>query len=336
DQAKDNRAAIDHFLRLGKVISDAAVRPNAEFDAATLLLAEQRWSESIDVLEQFRQQYPKNPLQETIPDKLVVAYESTQQWSKASFYLNQIYQRERESALGREALWRAAQLQQKAGNDRAAGKIYAEFVTSFPQPLEEAMDAREILVQIADKAQQPQTAERWLDAMIEAVQKAETVSERSLLLASKAALRLGRARTEAFEKVQLTLPLEKSLSKKQKLMEQAAGYLNQTINFGLAEPSTFATTMLGDIYRNLSQALMQSARPKELDELALEQYEILLEEQALPFEDQAIEFYELNLKWISEGIYTPGIATSLERLRTVMPARYDKPEQVPSYVEAIE
>ena len=119
-------------------------------------------------------------------------------------------------------------------------------------------------------------------------------------------------------------------------MEQAAGYLNQTIAFGLAEPSTFATTMLGDVYRNLSKELMASERPKELDALALEQYDILLEEQALPFEDQAIEFYELNLQWIAEGIYTPGIATSLDRLREIMPARYDKPERVPSYVEAID
>jgi len=336
DRDKDNTAAIDHFLRLGRVIGDAVVRPNAEFDAATLLLAEKRWPEAIEVLEQFRRAYPRNDLQETVPDKLVVAYENTQQWAKAAFFLNAIYQREQRSALGREALWRAAQLQQKAGNPRAAAGIYAEFVGSFPQPLEEAMDAREMLVQIADQSQDAKSAERWLDEMITSVVGTKEVSERSLLLASKAALRLGRARTEQFERVNLSLPLDQSLAKKQRLMEQAAGYLNQTIDFGLAEPSTYATTMLGDIYRNLSQALMKSARPKELDALALEQYEILLEEQALPFEDQAIEFYELNLKWIAEGIYTPGIAASLERLRAIMPARYDKPEQVPSYVEAIE
>ncbi|WP_210396044.1 tetratricopeptide repeat protein [Motiliproteus sediminis] len=336
DQLKDNVAAINHFLRVGHVVNDAKVRPTAEFDAATLLLTEQRWPEAIQVLEQFRTAYVGNPLQETVPDKLVVAYEQTGQWAKASFYLDQIFQREGPSALGREALWRAAELEQKAGNPRAAAAIYERFIASFPAPLEEAMDAREILVEIADATGNSRAAERWLDEMVTTVAAAPEVSERSLLLASRASLRLGRSKVSQFERVKLTLPLDKSLTRKQTLMEEAAGYLNRTIEFGLAEPSTFATVMLGDLYRNLSKDLMASERPRELDELALEQYEILLEEQALPFEDQAIEFYELNLKWIAEGIYTPGIATALERLRGIMPARYDKPERVPTYVESID
>ena len=71
---------------------------------------------------------------------------------------------------------------------------------------------------------------------------------------------------------------------------------------------------------------MNSQRPKELDELALEQYEILLEEQAYPFEEKAIEIHEVNVQRSWKGTYDAGVKRSFDALAKLLPARYNKPE----------
>ncbi|MGD8709083.1 MAG: tetratricopeptide repeat protein, partial [Ectothiorhodospiraceae bacterium] len=56
------RAAVKDFLRLGRVVPDADMRPTAEYDAAAALLKLEAWDEAIPVLEGFRRRYPDNEL----------------------------------------------------------------------------------------------------------------------------------------------------------------------------------------------------------------------------------------------------------------------------------
>ena len=67
-------------------------------------------------------------------------------------------------------------------------------------------------------------------------------------------------------------------------------------------------------------------RPKGLDELALEEYELLLEEQAYPFEEQAIAIYQQNTRLTQQQLWDRWIAQSFERLAQLLPAKFDKPE----------
>ena len=57
---------------------------------------------------------------------------------------------------------------------------------------------------------------------------------------------------------------------------------------------------------------MDSERPKGLDELALEQYELLLEEQAYPFEEKAIAIHEANMRRSWDGWYDDWIQQSFQ------------------------
>ena len=73
---------------------------------------------------------------------------------------------------------------------------------------------------------------------------------------------------------------------------------------------------------------MDSQRPKGLDELELEQYDILLEEQAFPFEEQAIGIFETNAQRAWTGTYDQWVKQSFSELEKLLPARYRKPEAV--------
>ena len=94
----------------------------------------------------------------------------------------------------------------------------------------------------------------------------------------------------------------------------------------MEEFATKATFKVGAIYASLSRDLMASERPRKLDALALEQYQILLEEQAYPFEDKAIEIHEGNAQRSWSGIYDEWVKQSFAELGKLLPARYRKQE----------
>ncbi len=73
---------------------------------------------------------------------------------------------------------------------------------------------------------------------------------------------------------------------------------------------------------------MDSQRPKGLNEEELEEYSFLLEDQALPFEDKAINLYEINALRTKDSIYNQAVKDSINELKKLKPAQYDKAEKL--------
>mgnify|MGYP006204704283 CR=1 FL=1 len=76
----------------------------------------------------------------------------------------------------------------------------------------------------------------------------------------------------------------------------------------------------------MAKALLDSDRPKGVDELALEEYELLLEEQAYPFEEQAIAIYQQNTRLTRQQLWDDWIRQSFTRLAVLLPAKFNKTE----------
>ena len=110
-------------------------------------------------------------------------------------------------------------------------------------------------------------------------------------------------------------------------MQQALQAYGRSAGYGVQEFATKAAFHIGEIYAGFSRELMASPRPPELDELALEQYDLLLEEQAYPFEEKAIETHEGNAARSRSGIYDQWVQRSFDALATLLPARYAKREE---------
>ncbi len=160
-------------------------------------------------------------------------------------------------------------------------------------------------------------------------------SDRTRYLAALAQLSLAEQVHEDYRRVQLVLPLEKSLAIKKRLMESAMQQYDQAASYQVAEVTTAATYQTAQIYAQLGVALLQSQRPANLSGETLEQYNLLLEEQAYPFEEQAIMLYETNVQRIESGLYNTWIAKSLQQLAQLVPAQYAKLERGASYVTAL-
>ena len=149
------------------------------------------------------------------------------------------------------------------------------------------------------------------------------------------ALVLADVRYQAFADIKLTNPLKKSLKLKKKAMEGALTAYRNISEYGIADITTAATYRAAQIYSELGKSLMNSERPKGLNDLELEQYNVLLEEQAYPFEEKAIALYEANARRAADNVYDDSVKKSFTALSKLMPGRYAKTEKGEVYVDAI-
>ena len=335
--AGDTSASVDQFLRIAEVAPGSSIQVNAEFDAATHLLSLKEWKRAITVLKDFRSSYPDNKLTRQIPAKLVLAYQKTEQWNAAADELNYMVDNNIDPENKRDATYLAAELYEKAGDERRAIRQYDRYVNEFPEPFDERIEAMHKITELHTALNQTTEKRRWLSKIIDADASAGSArTDRSKFLAAQASMLFADRARDQFNAVSLNLPLQTSLKKKKKVLKKALQAYTDTADYGVQEFATQANYNIGEIYTRLSQDLMRSQRPKNLSALEQEQYEVLLEEQAYPFEEEAIEIHETNAQRSWSGVYDDWVKASFRSLRKLMPGRYDKSERKRAYSDAIQ
>ncbi len=335
----NNRAAVEHFLRIEKITPDSAVVPNAKYDAAVRLMEMQAWPEAIVQLESFSKQFGGHELQKDVPQKLIYAYLQHGDKEKAAGMLVALAKNTQDSDQASKALYQAAELYEQVGQIDTAMKLFEQYTQQHPQPFDLYVEAHNRLAEhYLARVQGGESGagaahEQWLKKLIAIDQKAgSNTTERAHFLAGKATLTLANKALPEFVEIKLTLPLPKSLKQKRAALETVVKAYNQVLGYGFAELSTEATFRLADIYRQLSADLIGSERPKGLDELELEQYSVLLEEQAYPYEEKAIELYEINASRTKDGVYDKWVQESFLQLGKMVPANYKRQQKVIRHV----
>jgi len=333
-------AAAAMFMRVGQVYPDATIRKNAEFDAATLYLNLKQPGDAIPVLEAFRKRYPGDALNETIPDKLALAYEQTGNFAAAALELETIAERYGDSKdnreLSRQALWQAAEMQDRAKQPQDSIRLYRKYVQTWPQPYDFRAEAQYRLAGFYETLGNNENRQYWLNELVKTYNDAgNDGNDRVAWLAAWAAFTLAEPGYDEFASIKLTQPLKRSLTAKTTAMKDALGRYEKVAAIGVSEYATAANYKIGQMYRVLANDMLESERPKGLDELELEQYELLLEEQALPYEDQAIDILIANTDLVKDDIYDKWVKQSFAELAQLLPGRYAKSEQVEDYVDII-
>ena len=334
-------AAAAMFLRVGQVYPEASARKNAEFDAATLFLKLEQYDKAIPVLEGFRQRYPSDDLNDTVPDKLAVAYEKTGNFTAAAGELTVIAERygqgsEADPELARQALWQAAEMQDRANDAQASITLYKKYVNTHPQPYDFRAEAQYRLTNLYEKTGNEDNRRYWLEQLGKTYRDAgAAANDRVAWLAAWSAFTLAEQDYETFASIKLTQPLKSSLGRKTGAMKKALSNYESIASIGVSEYATAANYKIGQMYRVLARDMMASERPGGLSDLEKEQYDLLLEEQALPYEDQAIDILIANTDLVADGIYDKWVKQSFGELAKLLPGRYAKFEQVEDYVDII-
>jgi TolA-binding protein len=330
------REAVDDFNRVGSVAPASPVRINAQFDAAAALIELKDWPGAARALEDFRQRYPQHPLQAEVGAKLALVYTESGQWGPAATEYERMSERSTDPALARGELWQAAELYEKAQARPAATLAYQHYLQRFPQPFENAIEARARLVHLAEADHDPALVlARTRELMNAELQGGAARTDHTRLLGAQAALTLAEPVAAEYRKVALVEPLKKQLKLKKTRMEDALKAYAVATDYGVADVTTEATYRTAELYRDFGQALLASQRPKGLSKDELEQYDVLLEEQAFPFEEKATGLHEANARHSAEGIYDRWVKSSFEALAKLRPVRYGKTELSEEAIDAV-
>ena len=337
---KDGRLAeaAGEYLRVAIVVPTASVRANAEFDAANILLKLENYDKAIEVLESFRKSYPSHPLTAGIPAKLSFAYEKTGNLALAAGELVAIAAMNKVTnpELAREALLQAAEMKEKTGDTSGAIKLYKQFVWDYERPVGPRMEAQFKLAELYQQQGDWNKRYFWLNKLVDThAQAGSEQTDRTQYLAAYGSYHSADALYNDFRNIRLKQPLRNSLKKKKAAMQKASKAYTRTVQYGVIEFTTAANHKLGEVYQLFAKSIMESERPRGLDELALEEYEILLEDQAIPFEDKAINIFQTNTERTLNGVWDEWIEKSFAALKKLSPGRYGKEEKAEDFVDVI-
>lgn len=323
----DKDTAIAQLMRITQITPDTEIAAKAQYDAGVYLIEQEKWAQAENVYLGFRRKYSGHSLSATLPAKMVLIYQSQEKWQQAADELVIMERTSNDPDVKRQSLLMGAELYEKSGKRAQATEQYRRYASEYPRPLANNLEAQFKLTELYGASGERDKRNYWLQNMINTHQRAGAEkTDRSTYLAASAQAELAQPAYDDFTRIQLTLPLKNSLQRKRAALEKALKAQEQVLGYGVAEFTTAASFKIGEIYAQLSRDLMASQRPKELDELALEQYEILLEEQAYPFEEKAIEIHQANVQRSWKGTYDDGVKRSFSALAKLLPARYNKVE----------
>lgn len=323
----ETRLAVDNLLRIEVVAANSKLVAQAKYDAAAELIGLEEWRQAAGLLEKFQMAYPRHELQPEVPVKLAYVYMKLARIADAAHAYEQIANHSQDADVKQEALLMSAQLFRQEKNFSKAVAVYKRYIYKYPGVSEQAFYVRSQLTEIYSQLGLISKRDYWLDEIIKhgelaAVQQDDTIQ----YYAAKASLILAELKFTEFDSISLIEPLRENLVQKKQKMEMAIAAYRKTSDYGFAEFVTAASHRIGEIYFNLSAALLESERPINLDEEEMEQYEMMLEEQAYPFEEQAIKFLESNVTRVENGLYNDWIERSYGSLGKLLPVQYAKHE----------
>lgn len=331
-----NVMAVEHYLRVVKMAPMSSIRLNAQYDAATLYLSLNDFAKATALLTDFRSRFPNHQLSQTIASKLAFAYQETGDFEPAALELMHEFERENKESEKAKLLFLAASLFEKSSNQAEAIKHYRRYAHVYKESLDLNVEAMYRLSELYESNKDFTKRRFWLKKIISAdASNNSKRTDRIRYLAALSSSVLADDAYQAYVSIKLDLPLKKSFKRKKSALEKVVKRYQATSNYGVAEFVTLSSYRLAEVYSQLSRDLLSSKRPKNLDDLALEQYEILLEEQAYPFEEKAIAIHEANIQRSWQGVYDQWVKKSFTQLRRLLPARYSKTETDSSFSEGI-
>jgi len=335
--AQDYRAAADHFLRIRTAAPSSTIGPTAEYDAGVALVRLQDWKAAAETLEAFRSAYPKHDMQLEATRQIANAYRQIGELSRAAGEYERLASDSGDDVLRRESLLLAGDLYQQSHVTDRALEVYGRYVEAFPHPIETALETRSKIAEIHKSSNEMSRYHRELTDIVRIDADAGPErTARTRTLAGRSALVLAELVYQDFTAVTLRQPFETSLQEKKKRMDATIDAMDRLVGYEISDLTAAATYYIAETYFDLSHALTESERPKELQPEQLQEYEQALDEQAFPFEEKAIGLHEKNIEMLHAGVFNPWIEKSLGRLAELVPGRYAKHEASSGFLGLID
>jgi cellulose synthase operon protein C len=335
--AKDYRAAADHFLRIRTAAPTSTIRATAEYDAGGALIELKDWKAAASVLEAFRGTYPNHKMAGEATRLIARAYRESGELSHAAGEYERLASESTDEAVRRESLLVAGDLYQQSNANDKALNAYQRYVTDFPKPLEAAVETHFKMAEIHKGAHDDSLYQKELAEIVRIDGAAGPErTGRTRTLAGRSALVLAEQLYQACVAVKLRQPFEASLKEKRQRMDATIKAMTGLVDYQIADVTAAATFYMAETYFDFSRSLKESERPADMKGANLEKFEADLDEAAYPFEDKAIKVHEKNMESLHAGVFNAWTEKSLSRLAEMVPGRYAKNEMSSGFIGVID
>lgn len=339
DQIKtqgDHKQAIKEMLSIKTLAPNTTIRVLAQYDAVSLMLLGKQWDAAITELNQLNKQFPKHKLALEFPRKLAFAYEQKQDWQKAASAYLSLYQKDPDPQVKQEALFIMAGLQQRIENTDKAIEYYRDYAHKYEQPFDNRMEARFHLAELYLKKKDNTRHLFWLRRVIDGDKKSgSNRTERSRYLGAWANTKYGDYFSWEFNRRKLTMPIESSMQRKNKYLQDATARYEMAADYGILEFVTQANFKMAELYRKFGHELGNPPIPKGMSSEDSGMYSQLMKQQAQPFTDLARSIHENNVQLSWQGYFNKWISNSFESMQILSPVRFGKVEEVARYGDEI-
>lgn len=305
--------------------------PDALFNSASLSVQTEQWAQGVQLHRVFQDAYQKHEMRAVSRQQLIVALVALNETFEAAeeLMLQARALNESDKTLSANSAFQAAQYFKDNGFDSMVSDTYRWMMKAHPSRTDLGIEAMEFFVEVAALDQKKHIAAA--NELIGYVEKQGLSDGRSKTLAANSAMFLASIERDAFNKVSLTQPFQKSLKAKTKVLDAVSDAYQKVTTYGVSEYTNAARYEMATVYQTLAFDIMNSERPNGLSELEQEQYAILLEERAIPIEEEAIALHEQNIRRRGASGVDEWIQASYDALATLNPSYYDRPIIGPAY-----
>lgn len=335
-QSLQNELAIKELLSIKVLAPKSPVRVLAQYDAVSLMLADKQWTNAITELSQLQKTFASHELAAEFPRKLAFAYEQDKQFAKAALAYEALYQTDKDAQVRQEALFVAAGLFEKIKENDKALDYYKEYARAYDDPFDNRMEARFHIADLYAQAKDSSRELYWLRRVIDGHDKAGKLqTERSKWLAAWANAQYGDYFAGEFDQRRLSLPLEKSMAKKNQHLQDATQRYEMAAAYGILEFVSMSRFKIADLYDSFSQQLVRAPLPAGLSSSDENMYRDIINQQALPFAQLASSIHQSNTELSWQGHYNQWIENSFTAMKRLAPLRFNKVEEVARYGDEI-
>ena len=330
----ESEATITQLLRVKTLTPNSKLRVPAQFDAATMLIALEQWDRAIIELSELAALFPQHELAPEFSRRLAFSYEKSENWRMAAIGYQGLALHDPDPSIRQEALFLAATMFEKDKDYVEAINHFRDYANTYETPANMVMEARYKLTVNYQRVGDTNKRLFWLDKIVQGARHYES-TDRNRWLSAWANTEYGHYYAEKFNNYSLSLPLTKSIPRKNEFLTNASERYQMAAEQGILEFSTMSSFKIADLYRQFADELRRAPRPASLTSEEQSIYNEIIEEQAAPFDQLAVELHQTNIDRAWDGEFNEWIDKSFIAMQTLSPARFGKTEIIVSYGDEI-
>ncbi|MFQ5824266.1 MAG: tetratricopeptide repeat protein [bacterium] len=298
----DSSRAAAEFEKVSFIAPDSAVAERALFEAALQYENIGNKEKALTIYESLPFRFPKSNFIDKSLFKAGLLCEELEDWNRAATNYLAIYQHDAGSQFASKGLFFAAKCYENFGDFDKAKTYFDEYTKMYYHDPDRYLEAAFRNGEIAYNQKQYQTALKDFEFVVSSYQNfIEQNAKVENYIPANAQFLIGEILFDSFQKIKLIPPFERKLKYKKAEFEKVLKSYTEAAKYKVADWSTASSYKIGCTFEEFANALLESPRPKNLSDSALEEYNAKLWQTVLPFKEKALKAYQTNVKQAIEN-----------------------------------